>query len=114
MVALQKYVEAIDGRVVGAPTVAMSREITGGYVSDLLSDVMGNAGEGQAWITIMRHLNVVAVASLAGIGAIIFSNDILPDEAVIQKAEEESVPLVTTAKTSFECAGILYALLKQE
>ena len=40
------------------------RVVTGGYVGDLLSWVMGRARSGQAWITIMSNQNVAAVAVL--------------------------------------------------
>ena len=45
------------------------RVVTGGYVGDLLSWVMGRARSGQAWITIMSNINTVAVASLADVAA---------------------------------------------
>ncbi len=82
------------------------------YVSDLLSDVMGNAREGDIWITIMRHLNIIAVASLAGMPAIIFPKNIIPDKQVIQKAVEEHITLVNTELSTFELAGKLYLFLK--
>lgn len=41
------------------------REITGVYIGDLLSWVMGRAKADCAWITIMSNINIVAVASLA-------------------------------------------------
>ena len=49
----------------------LQREIKGGYTSDLLSDVMGHAQEGDVWITIQTHKNVMAIASLKEIAAII-------------------------------------------
>ena len=33
----------------------LDKEIKGGYTSDLLSDVMGNAREGNIWITLQTH-----------------------------------------------------------
>ncbi|MDP8321985.1 MAG: hypothetical protein RAO94_06515, partial [Candidatus Stygibacter australis] len=83
-------------------------EINGGYVSDLLSDVMGNAREGQVWITIMRHLNVIAVASLTNMSAITFSKGYLPDDTVIAKADMEGIPLISSKLDTFNIAGILY------
>jgi len=49
----------------------LEREVTGGYTSDLLSDVMGHAKEGQIWITLQTHKNIMAVASLRDLAAII-------------------------------------------
>jgi len=42
----------------------LSGECSGGYVSDLLSDVMANAKAGDLWVTLQTHQNIVAVASL--------------------------------------------------
>ena len=42
----------------------MQAEVTGGYASDLLSNVMGQAEPGMVWVTMQGHQNVAAVASL--------------------------------------------------
>ena len=44
----------------------LDAEISGGYTSDLLSDVMGHIDEGMLWITMQTHQNIVAVATLKG------------------------------------------------
>lgn len=111
---LSQFVEKIGAQYLTEKT-DIDPEISGGYVSDLLSDVMGNAREGMVWITIMRHLNVVAVASLSGLAAILFSNKIKPEEAVIQKANAEGIILLSTDESTFETAGKLYLeLIDQE
>ena len=104
---LKDFLEAINGKLL-TKTENLDIEINGGYVSDLLSDVMGNAKEGQVWITIMRHLNVIAVASLTNMSAITFSKGYLPDDAVIAKADQEGIPLISSNLNTFEIAGILY------
>ncbi len=86
-------------------------EIESGYVSDLLSDVMGSAQENQIWITIMRHLNTIAVASMTGIPVIVFAKDIIPEQSVIDKAREEGIILLTSPLTVFELAGKIYTLI---
>lgn len=58
----------------------LQREIKGGYTSDLLSDVMGHAQEGDVWITIQTHKNVMAIASLKEIAAIILVKGHVPEE----------------------------------
>jgi len=104
---LRDFLEAINGKLL-TKTDDLDIEINGGYVSDLLSDVMGNAKEGQVWITIMRHLNVIAVASLTNMTAITFSKGYMPDEAVITKADQEGIPLISSNLNTFDIAGILY------
>ena len=109
---LQEFVVTIQGKVL-TKDVDLSQTIKGGYVSDLLSDVMGNAQEGQVWITIMRHLNVVAVASLANVAAITFPKGYLPEDVVIQKAQQVGIPLISTELETFEVSGILYRELNK-
>lgn len=109
-IKVAELLAAIDGEIV-TENNPEELEITGGYVSDLLSDVMGNAREGDLWITIMRHLNVVAVASLTGVAAIVFAKGIIPAEAVIAKANDEGICMITSNKETFDTSGIVYALL---
>ncbi len=91
----------------------IDNEINDGYTSDLLSDVMGNAEEDMAWITIQTHKNLVAVASLKDLACIIIANNNKPANDLLEAAEEEGIPIITTAFTAFECAGKLYNILKK-
>jgi len=91
----------------------LGRDISGAYVSDLLSDVMSNAREGNVWITLQIHPNIVAVASLLNLAAVIVSRGAEPEEATVTKAEEEGIVLLTSREPSFEVAGRLYQLLQK-
>lgn len=91
----------------------LDREVTGGYCSDLLSDVMGNAASGNVWITLQAHNNILAVASLKELSAIIIVRGLKLAEEVIEKAESEGIPLLCTTDPAFEIAGKLYELLKR-
>ena len=86
-------------------------EITGGYVSDLLSDVIGNAREGQVWITLQTHQNIIAVASLKDLAAIIVVKGVVPETDTILKADIEGIPVLSTALDTFTVAGRLFELL---
>jgi serine kinase of HPr protein (carbohydrate metabolism regulator) len=108
---LKEFIKEIDGEVLTPKIDLESIEISDGYVADLLSDVMGNAKENQVWITIMKHLNSVAVASLANIPCIVYPKGIKPDQEVIDRAIEENVCLISSKLSSFSTAGILYMLL---
>ncbi len=112
-VYLNQFIEAIDGKLLTSDIKLDQVKITDGYVSDLLSDVMGSAKEDQVWITIMKHLNSVAVASLANIPCIVFAKGIKPDPNVIEKAIEEQVTLISSDLPSFQIAGKLYMLLQK-
>ncbi len=86
----------------------LDREVKGGYCGDLLSDVMANAMEGQVWLTIQSHQNIVAVAVLREIAAIILVNGRLPDEDTKTKAKEEGLPILLSSSTAYQLAGQLY------
>ncbi|MFH1012081.1 MAG: DRTGG domain-containing protein [bacterium] len=88
-------------------------EVTGVYVSDLLSDVMANAKEGQLWVTLQVHPNIVAVATLKDLAGIILVNGRKPEKETLRKAEEETIPLMTTLLPTFELAGRLYGLIRE-
>ncbi|HEX2998950.1 MAG TPA: serine kinase, partial [Armatimonadota bacterium] len=60
---LSQVVETLKLR---ALTPLSESEVSGGYASDLLSDVLANGQEGDLWITIQAHRNVAAVAGLKG------------------------------------------------
>ena len=79
----------------------LSNEITGGYVSDLLSDVIGNAQEGQIWITLQTHQNIIAVASLKDISAIIIVKGLVPEVDTVEKSNIEKIPLLSTEMDTF-------------
>lgn len=86
------------------------RNVRGGYASDLLSDVIANAREGDAWVTLQRHVNIVAVAHLKSLAAVVLVNGRQPEADTVARANEERVPIVSTSLTAFDAAGALYAL----
>jgi serine kinase of HPr protein (carbohydrate metabolism regulator) len=90
----------------------LANEISGGYVSDLLSDVMGNSDTGQVWITLQTHKNVMAIASLKDLAAIILVKNHEPEEDTLAQSNEEGIPLLGTDMSTFELSGKIYELLK--
>lgn len=88
----------------------LGQPVTGGYVSDLLSNVMGQAGAGHIWVTMQGHQNIVAVASLLGLAGIVLAGGVTPDEDTLRKAEREGIVLLTTQLSAFEITGRLYSL----
>ena len=90
----------------------LQKDITGAYVSDLLSDVMANSQDGNIWITLQTHMNIVAVAGLKNLAGIIIVGGRQPEEEIIRKAEEEKVAIMTTPMPAFEAAGKIYQMLK--
>ncbi|MBQ2875442.1 MAG: hypothetical protein IJE25_00360 [Clostridia bacterium] len=88
------------------------REIIGGYVGDLLSWVMGRAESGNAWITIMSNVNVLAVATLADVSCVIIAEGVVLSEDVISVAKEKEINLISTSLPMFEASVKLSEALR--
>jgi len=106
---LQEIIDSLSLKV-ETPSAELDREVKGAYVSDMLSDVMGNSKEGFLWITIQVHLNIIAVASLKNLSGIILVNNRVPAEDTLKKAIEENIPVMTTPLPAFDLVGLLYSL----
>lgn len=88
------------------------REITGGYVGDLLSWVMGRASAGDAWVTIMSNINIAAVAALTDVACVILAEGVQAEEKVLDVAREKGINLISDSRNAFEISGLLAAELK--
>ena len=88
----------------------LDTEIVTGYASDLLSDVIANGKEGDLWVTLQIHPNIVAVASMKGISGIVIINSREPEEDTAKKAEDEQMPIMVSDLPAFELIGKLYTM----
>ena len=80
------------------------REVTGCYIGDLLSWVMGRAAADNAWITIMSNVNILAVASLADVACIILSEGVTVDDEIIATAKQKEINILSSQLPSYETA----------
>jgi hypothetical protein len=87
------------------------RELSSGYASDLLSDVMANAKADGVLVTVQAHKNAIAVASLVGLAAIIVCNSRPMPEDMLEAAKTEGVALFRSAQSAFEISGRLWVAL---
>ena len=87
------------------------RNIDGVYIGDLLSWVMGRAGENNAWVTIMTNINVVAVASLSDVACVILAEGTAPDNEVLSTAEAKGVNLLSSPLSAYDIAIKLSSLI---
>ena len=88
----------------------LQREVQGGFVSDLMSCALAQAGEGTVWVTMQSHVNLLAVASLAGMAAVIVAGGAKPEAAALAKADEVGMPLLVTDLPAFDIVCRLHAL----
>lgn len=90
------------GFKVWADEEALNREISGVFVGDLLSWVMGNCEADQLWITVQSHLNIVAVSALKEISAIVIAQGVEVAQETIDKAQQEHIALFTSELSAYE------------
>lgn len=107
---VQELVDKLGLKVLSGAN-GLDREIDGCYISDLLSDVMGNAMEGNIWITLQTHKNVMAVASLKELACIILVKDLVPNAETIEQSNDDGLPVLQTSLPTYEIAGLVYNLL---
>jgi predicted transcriptional regulator len=99
------------GMTIETGSGGVDKEITGVYAGDLLSFVMSNAGTGNAWITVLTSLNIIAVALLAEISCIIIPQGITVEEKTLKKAESEDIPILSTAMDTYEICWRAHQLM---
>ena len=110
---LQKIVDDLDLGI-ACGTISPGMVVSGGYVSDLLSDVMGEAKKGNVWVTLQGHPNIVAVAAMKDLSGIVLVNGRTPEDETLERANNEDLPIMTTEMRAFNLAGKLYGLLGVE
>lgn len=92
------------------PGAPLDRPVGGGYASDLLSDVIGHARKDDLWVTIQIHPNIVAVAALKELAAIVLAGGRVPAAETLAQAEREKVPVLGARAATFELCGRLYGM----
>jgi hypothetical protein len=110
MMNLQQIIDQLNLTVLTESQDFTSITPTGGYSSDLLSCVMAGARKGHLWITLQAHLNIVAVAALNEVAAIIITENAQPDAASIAKANQQGIILLATSQPTYEINGKLCEL----
>jgi hypothetical protein len=107
---LQQIINQLELTVLSEPRDFSSLRATGGYSSDLLSCVMAGARRGNLWITLQAHLNIVAIAALNEVAAIIITENAQPDAATIARANQQGVILLSSPLPTYEINGRLWEM----
>jgi predicted transcriptional regulator len=85
--------------------------VTGGYICDLLSWVMSHAPKDGAWITVLNHINVVAVAVLTEVACIIMPEGIKPEDQTLKKAMEQGIPILCSKHDAYTLTCKMHDIL---
>jgi len=107
---LQTIIDELQLTLLTTPQDFTNITPKGGYTSDLLSCVMAGAKSGNIWVTLQAHLNIVAVASMLDVAAVIITENAQPDSATIAKANDQGVIMLSTPKPSYEICGMLWQM----
>ena len=107
---VKELVEKLNLTVLSGAS-GLDREIEGCYVSDLLSDVMGNADMGNVWVTLQTHKNVMAIASLKELSCVILVKGQMAAEDTLEQSNEEGIPFLSTNMRTYDTVGKIYTLL---
>jgi hypothetical protein len=107
---LQDVIDQLKLTVFTAPHDPRTLTPRGGYASDLLSCVMAGAQPDNLWVTLQAHMNVVAVAALREVTAVIITEGSQPEADVLAKAGEQGIVLLGTTMGSYEVVGKLWEL----
>ena len=86
------------------------REITGVFVSDMLSDVMAGAKLGDLWVTVQTHKSIVPAANLVDVAAIIITSGKEVPQETLDLANKHGIAILWTEMPTFEIVGKLYSL----
>lgn len=103
-----KLQEIIEKLALTPITDIEEKEVTGVFISDMLSDVMSSAQAGNIWFTVQTHKNIVSAANLIDISAIIVINGKQVPEDTVQLANRFHVNIISSPLSSFALASRLY------
>lgn len=107
---LQTIIDQLDLRLLSEPKDFTEVKPTSGYASDLLSCVMAGARKDGIWITLQSHDNIVAVAALLELAAVIITEDAQPESSTVARAVARNITLLSTPLSTFEIAGKLWEM----
>ena len=105
---LSDIISELELEVLNKGPINKDVDIQNGYACDLLSQVLASVKSDSIWITIQSHLNIIGVATMAGIKAIVVCEDHDVPGEVISKADEENVALLKSGQNAFQLSGKLY------
>ncbi len=109
MLTITEVIEALDLEPANPPCDKDER-IDTVFVSDLLSNVMACCPGNCLWVTVQCHANVIGIACLLDMQAVLVAGGAQPSPQVLSKAKEVGLPLLLSRADTFELAGKLYSL----
>ena len=105
---LSEIIEALDGKLLTGNEF-LEKDITTCGASDLMSDILAGLSEGCILLTGLTTIQVIRTAMVAGVGAVVFVRDKTPPAEVVELAEDNQLPLISSPYSMFVSCGRLHA-----
>ncbi len=86
------------------------RDVTGVFISDMISDVMAGAKSGNLWLTVQTHKSIIPAANLVDVSAIIITSGKEVPQETIELATKHDIAVLSTELPTFDIVGKLYSL----
>lgn len=106
---VREVIDALDLTVFSGEE-NLNTEVTGGVISDILSDVMAQAQKGAIWVTHQTHENVLAIIFFKSLACIILPSGLCLEENAAKKAAEKKLTVLQSNLPAFQIVGQLYDL----
>ena len=111
MKTVSEIIEAMDLTVL-TEVYRPDQAVKKGYAGDMLSHVMAHLESDECWFTILNSMNVIAVASLNECPLVILTEDVVLQEAVLEKAKSEEICVCTTSMDTYTACAVLHGVLE--
>ncbi len=102
--------EIIDtlGAQLLTPDIDVTREVHTACGSDMMSDVLAYVKDQAVLVTGLNNPQVVRTADMMDMVCIVFVRGKIPDEMILNLANERGIAVLATTKPMFETCGRLY------
>ncbi len=104
---ITEIIDVLDARVLRGQE-KIDQQVFSACCSDLMSDVLAFVNEKTVLLTGLTNMHVVRTAEMLDLKCLIFARGKVPQEDVLDAAEELGLVVITAPKTMFTCAGLLY------
>jgi len=105
---LSEIVDALDATLLIGKD-KLDNDITRCGGADLMSDILNKVSENSLLLTGLTTIQVIRTAIVADVGAVVFVRKKNPPQEVIDMAEAQGLPLISSPYSMFVSCGRLYA-----
>jgi hypothetical protein len=86
------------------------RDVTGVYVSDMVSDIITGPRTGNVLVTLQTHKGLIAAANLVGVAMIVIAKRRVPADDVLDLANKAGIAMFSSDRDTWGLAKGLVAL----